>query len=116
MGDQRSLFFSFDCLLPEKILAGKNAFKAVSYYRISDVALMLAMWMMHHLMQQNISFSQLAEAKVAAIQTGQGLLAVFIVSMLVLPAAVKSAQFPFTTWLPRAMEGPTSSSAIFMDH
>lgn len=97
----------------KRYLPVKNAFKAVSYYRISDVALMLAMWMMHHLMQQNISFSQLAEAKVAAIQTGQGLLAVFIVSMLVLPAAVKSAQFPFTTWLPRAMEGPTSSSAIF---
>jgi len=91
----------------------KNAFKAVSNYRISDVALMLAMWMMHHLTHQNISFSQLGEAKEVAINSGQTLMAVFIVCMIILPAVIKSAQFPFTSWLPRAMEGPTTSSAIF---
>jgi NADH:ubiquinone oxidoreductase subunit 5 (subunit L)/multisubunit Na+/H+ antiporter MnhA subunit len=91
----------------------KNAFKAVSYYRISDVALMLAMWMMHHLTHQNITFHQLGDAKDIAITSGQTGMAIFIVCMMILPAAIKSAQFPFTTWLPRAMEGPTSSSAIF---
>jgi len=96
-----------------RYLPVKNAFKAVSYYRISDVAIMLAMWMMHHLTHQNITFAQLGEAKNTAIALGQPGMAVFIVCMLILPAAIKSAQFPFTTWLPRAMEGPTSSSAIF---
>ncbi len=96
-----------------RYLPVKNAFKAISYYRISDVALMLAMWMMHHLTHQNITFPQLGEAKEMATTTGQTGMAIFIVCMIILPAAVKSAQFPFTTWLPRAMEGPTASSAIF---
>ncbi|QNA44829.1 proton-conducting transporter transmembrane domain-containing protein [Lacibacter sediminis] len=96
-----------------RYLPVKNAFKAISYYRISDVSLMLAMWMMHHLTQQNILFSELSNAKVLAVQTGNTAMAAFIVCMLILPAAIKSAQIPFTSWLPRAMEGPTSSSAIF---
>jgi NADH:ubiquinone oxidoreductase subunit 5 (subunit L)/multisubunit Na+/H+ antiporter MnhA subunit len=96
-----------------RYLPVKNAFKAVTNYRISDVALMLAMWMMHHLTHQNINFSQLGEAKLLAASAGQSAMAIFIVCMMILPAAIKSAQFPFTTWLPRAMEGPTASSAIF---
>jgi NADH-quinone oxidoreductase subunit L len=96
-----------------RYLPVKNAFKAISYYRISDVSLMLAMWMMHHLTQHNILFSELSNAKVLAVQTGNTAMAAFIVCMLILPAAIKSAQLPFTAWLPRAMEGPTSSSAIF---
>ena len=96
-----------------RYLPVKNAFKAVSNYRVSDVALMLAMWMMHDLTHRNINFSQLGEAKETAVSTGQYGMAIFIVCMIILPAAIKSAQFPFTTWLPRAMEGPTASSAIF---
>lgn len=96
-----------------RYLPVKNAFKAISYYRISDVALMLAMWMLHHLTQRNISFDELGNTKILAA-TGTGTsMAFFIVCMMILPAAVKSAQFPFTSWLPRAMEGPTTSSAIF---
>lgn len=96
-----------------RYLPVKNAYKTLSNYRISDVALMLAMWMMHHLTHQNISFAQLTEAKEIAIQTDHNSMAVFIVILVVLAATIKSAQFPFTFWLPRAMEGPTSSSAIF---
>lgn len=96
-----------------RYLPVKNAFKAVTNYRISDVALMLAMWMMHHLTHQNINFSQLGEAKEIAVAANNTGMAIFIVCMLILPATIKSAQFPFTSWLPRAMEGPTASSAIF---
>ncbi len=96
-----------------RYLPVKNAFKTLSYYRISDVALILAMWMMHHLTHKNINFLQLEEAKQTAVQSGTGNMALFIIIMIVLAAMIKSAQFPFTSWLPRAMEGPTSSSAIF---
>ena len=96
-----------------RYLPVKNAFKTISNYRISDVALILAMWMMHHLTHQNITYTQLGEARDLAALTHHTGMAVFIVCMFILASTVKSAQFPFTTWLPRAMEGPTSSSAIF---
>jgi NADH:ubiquinone oxidoreductase subunit 5 (subunit L)/multisubunit Na+/H+ antiporter MnhA subunit len=96
-----------------RYLPVKNAFKTISNYRLSDLALILAMWMMHHLTHQNISFTQLAEAKSMALQNNHSDMAIFIVIMIVLAATIKSAQFPFTSWLPRAMEGPTTSSAIF---
>ena len=96
-----------------RYLPVKNAFKTISNYRLSDVALILAMWMMHHLTHQNVSFTQLAEAKTMAIQNDHSAMAIFIVIMVILAASVKSAQVPFSSWLPRAMEGPTTSSAIF---
>jgi NADH-quinone oxidoreductase subunit L len=39
-----------------RYLPVKNGLKVLSIYRISDIALILAMWMMHHLTHQNISF------------------------------------------------------------
>jgi NADH-quinone oxidoreductase subunit L len=99
----------------DRYLPIKNAFKVLSLYRLGDVALILAMWMAHHVFHTNITFSELSQTDWIAhfnVITNSGSL-LFIVSMILIAVAVKSAQFPFSSWLPRAMEGPTTSSAIF---
>ena len=96
-----------------RYLPVKNAFKVLSNYRLSDVALMLMMWMMHHLTHKNIDFTELSQLKIIVTQQKQETMAIFIVIMILISAMIKSAQIPFTSWLPRAMEGPTTSSAIF---
>lgn len=99
----------------DRYLPIKNAFKVLSLYRLGDVAMILSMWMAHHLFHTNITFNELAQADWLAqfhVLVSSGAL-LFIVSMILIAVAIKSAQFPFSSWLPRAMEGPTTSSAIF---
>lgn len=98
----------------ERYLPVRNAVKVFSVYRLGDVGILMAMWASHHLWHENITFAKLANAELVhdhlAGHTGMG---VFIAVCLLVAAMVKSAQFPFSFWLPRAMEGPTPSSAIF---
>jgi NADH-quinone oxidoreductase subunit L len=98
----------------ENYLPTRNAIKVFSIYRIGDVGLILAMWASHHLWHENITFLKLNNAQlVSEYLAGHSGIGMFIALMLLLAAAAKSAQFPFSSWLPRAMEGPTPSSAIF---
>ncbi|MBP6759861.1 MAG: hypothetical protein KA133_11465, partial [Flavobacterium sp.] len=98
----------------DRYLPIKNGLKTISIYRLSDVCLMLALWMSHHLWHENITFIKLNDIDLVASHIGEHSYYVsFIVLMIVIAAAIKSAQFPFSSWLPRAMEGPTTSSAIF---
>jgi NADH-quinone oxidoreductase subunit L len=98
----------------ERYLPVRNAVKVFSIYRFGDVGLILAMWMSHHMWNENITFSKLNDYVLvhSQLQT-HSLIGVFISLMILVSAAVKSAQLPFSSWLPRAMEGPTPSSAIF---
>lgn len=98
----------------DRYLPTKNAVKVFSVYRIGDVGILLAMWASHHLWHENITFLKLNNEILVHHQLqNHTLLGVFISLMLVIAAAAKSAQLPFSYWLPRAMEGPTPSSAIF---
>ncbi|AUD03694.1 proton-conducting transporter transmembrane domain-containing protein [Spirosoma pollinicola] len=97
-----------------KYLPVKNAVKVFSVYRIGDVGLLLAMWMSHHLWHENVTFIELGDyARVHEHLQTHSLIGVFISLMILASASAKSAQLPFSSWLPRAMEGPTPSSAIF---
>ena len=98
----------------DRYLPVKNAVKVISVYRLSDICLLIAMWLSHHLWHENITFWKLNDLAVAGEQIGKhSTLALIISIMLLIAAAAKSAQLPFSSWLPRAMEGPTTSSAIF---
>jgi NADH-quinone oxidoreductase subunit L len=98
----------------DRYLPVKNGLKVISVYRLSDICLLLAMWLSHHLWHENITFSKLNDATLVSGQLQQYYPLGLIISVLLLvAAAAKSAQLPFSSWLPRAMEGPTTSSAIF---
>ena len=98
----------------DRYLPVKNAYKVFSVYRIGDVGLILAMWASHHLWHENVTFLKLSNAELVHEHiASHSLIGVFISLMILIAAAAKSAQLPFSSWLPRAMEGPTPSSAIF---
>lgn len=91
----------------DRFLPARNALKVFSVYRIADAFLLAAIWFAHDIFGKSANFSEFS-----VIGAGHGQLA--ILGFLLLAAAlIKSAQFPFSYWLPRAMEGPTTSSAIF---
>lgn len=98
----------------ERYLPVRNAVKVFTIYRIGDIGILAAMWASHHLLHENITFIKLMESEsIAEILANHHGAAIFIGLSLLIAAAAKSAQFPFSSWLPRAMEGPTPSSAIF---
>jgi len=97
-----------------RLLPVKNAVKVFSVYRLGDLGLILAMWLTHHLFNENITFLKLHNYDIVHEHLqNHTVVGVFISLMILITAAAKSAQLPFSSWLPRAMEGPTPSSAIF---
>lgn len=98
----------------ERYLPVKNALKVVSLYRIADVALLLGIWITHHYFGHGVNFvSVLGLHESQPHILNEHIYEYVIPGLFLLAAMVKSAQLPFSSWLPRAMEGPTTSSAVF---
>src|SRR6516225_5850506 len=83
-------------------------------YRVSDAALLLAAVVMHRLSGEGDFDRLLANGTWPEGTSALGPHEALMVGLLLLIAAAgKSGLVPFSGWLPKAMEGPTPSSAVF---
>jgi NAD(P)H-quinone oxidoreductase subunit 5 len=96
----------------ERPAAVSNAFRVFTVYRISDAAMLSAAVLLHHVAGSN-SLSILFGGGAVPTSTLSGPNATIIAVLLLVAVAGKSALLPFSSWLPRAMEGPTPSSAVY---
>jgi len=95
----------------ERPAAVANAFRVVSVYRISDAAMLSAAVLLRHVAgTDSLMLLFGGEGPGTALTTGN---ATLIALLLIVAVACKSALLPFSSWLPRAMEGPTPSSAVY---
>jgi len=98
----------------ERTAPVRNGLRVWSVYRIADAAFLVAAVTLHHYTGRGdfeiLTGSGPWPEGTAAISSSQALT---VGLLLLVAAAGKSALLPFSGWLPRAMEGPTPSSAIF---
>lgn len=90
-----------------------NSIRVFAAYRIADLGLILGIFALHSLAPSTEArqlFTGDWPYQTVSLTPGA---ATTIGLLFLLAAAGKSAQIPFCGWLPRAMEGPTPSSAIF---
>jgi len=96
----------------ERPAAVSNAFRVISVYRISDAALLSAAVLLRHVAGTG-SLSLLFGGSAASATTLSATNATFIAVLLIVAVGCKSGLLPVSSWLPRAMEGPTPSSAVY---
>jgi NADH:ubiquinone oxidoreductase subunit 5 (subunit L)/multisubunit Na+/H+ antiporter MnhA subunit len=93
----------------------QSGLRALIIYRVCDLGLLLGAALLHHFAQSpnlDVAFG-IAAAPPGAVHALSASQSTLLAFLFLFAALGKSAQVPFTGWLPRAMEGPTPSSALF---
>jgi NAD(P)H-quinone oxidoreductase subunit 5 len=111
VGLSSALLVAFFQERPTPVINGQRVW---SVYRVADASFLIAAVALHHLTGEG-DFAGLTGqgAWPDGVSTLTSHEALFIGLLLLVAAAGKSALIPFSGWLPRAMEGPTPSSAVF---
>ncbi|MFP5354265.1 MAG: proton-conducting transporter membrane subunit [Gemmatimonadota bacterium] len=104
IGISSALYIGF---FHEREMPARSAVRAFATYRLCDAGLLIAMVTTHELLGST------RFAALAGVGTLSPIAVTAIGALFLLSAMGKSAQLPFSGWLPRAMEGPTPSSALF---
>ncbi len=94
-----------------RALSVENALRVWVVYRLGDAAMLSAAVLVHHYLGRgDLDLLVRRAGGAPVLSTAQ---ATVVGALLLVAAAAKCAQIPFSNWLPRAMEGPTPSSAVF---
>ena len=83
----------------------ENGLRVFAVYRACDIGLLVGVFAINHWAGTTLF--------AGGLPAFTGTQTTIICLLLLVAAAGKAAQVPFSGWLPRAMEGPTPSSAIF---
>lgn len=110
LGLSSSLLIAFFHERPSPV---KNGMRVFAIYRVSDAAMLVAAVLIHHVVDSGSLSTLFRAGSLGAIETRSHVELTAISFFFLLAAAGKSGLVPFSGWLPRAMEGPTPSSAVY---
>ncbi|HPG25218.1 MAG: proton-conducting membrane transporter [Spirochaetaceae bacterium] len=110
LGLSSALLVAFFWDRPQPVIASGRVFAT---YRVADIALLMSMVLLHHYAHDTSWPAVLGIGEEGAVVRIHTVAATVLGLAFLIAAMGKSALFPLTGYVLRAMEGPTTSSALF---